>query len=140
MVRHGKFTDAANNKRKNMRKGLKERGRAHLQAHTCTTACCTGVESVLGGDRERRVAAISRPIPPPKKRPRKKLMSLLKPHSSPDKAADYATCSEKDDCLCMSTCTLLSVCHLTQNGQPLIRRRRSHTFSDDCTFTPIGTQ
>lgn len=46
-------------------------------------------------------------------------MSLLQPHSSLDKSADYATCSGKR-IACVFACIFVCVCHLTQSSRLLI--------------------
>lgn len=67
----------------------------------------SGVWTVLRGDRG-SVAHLSWPI---HRRLREKLMSLLQPHSSPDKAADYTTCSGKRIvCVSARICTCVYVC------------------------------
>lgn len=66
---------------------------------------------------------------PSLKRLGEKLMSLLQPHSSPDKTADYTTCSGRR-IVHVFACTLcLCVCHLTRSRHLLIacsRVRKGH--------------
>lgn len=71
-------------------------------------------------------------------------MSLLQPHSSPDKAADYTTCSGKRiACACSYAHLYVCVytCHLTQSGHLLIVRsqvRNAYFLINTLSRTPIS--
>lgn len=69
-------------------------------------------------------------------------MSLLQPHSSPDKAADYTTCSGKR-IACVFACLFVCVCHLTQSGHLLIvcsQVKGAHFLINTFFHTPTTTE